>query len=168
MYDVSFALILASRSRRNLVVREFSIGRCPSVLPKFFSINFIAKNRKCYPSRAYSLKFDPLLIVNIFCYSDILVQLKDIQKNFHGISKSAPFFLIRSRKKELKTLSKPTTFFNIPTLMKHQHVSIAQQRIRFQILFWLVAKHFLFLMFNKYMTLKHKHLFNFIFVCSKV
>lgn len=119
MYDVSFALILASRSRRNLVVREFSIGRCPSVLPKFFSINFIAKNRKCYPSRAYSLKFDPLLIVNIFCYSDILVQLKDIQKNFHGISKSAPFFLIRSRKKELKTLSKPTTFFNIPTLMKH-------------------------------------------------
>ena len=119
MYDVSFALILASRSRRNLVVREFSIGRCPSVLPKFFSINFIAKNRKCYPSRAYSLKFNPLLIVNIFCYSDILVQLKDIQKNFHGISKSAPFFLIRSRKKELKTLSKPTTFFNIPTLMKH-------------------------------------------------
>ena len=119
MYDVSFALILASWSRRNLVVREFSIGRCPSVLPKFFSINFIAKNRKCYPSRAYSLKFDPLLIVNIFCYSDILVQLKDNQKNFRGISKSAPFFLIWSRKKELKTLSKPVTFFNIPTLMKH-------------------------------------------------
>lgn len=68
------------------------------------------KNRKCYPSRAYSLKFDPLLIVNIFCYSHILVQLKDIQKNFHGISKSAPFFLIRSWKKELKTLSNQSHF----------------------------------------------------------
>ena len=85
------------------------------------------------------------------------------------MSKSVAFFLIRSRKKEVKTLSKQSTLFDTPTLIKHSNVSIAQENIRFQMLFWFAAKHLPFLMFNKHMSQKQRQpLLNFILVCSKV
>ena len=53
--------------------------------------------------------------------------------------------------------------------MIHSNASIAQQKIRFKMLFWFAAKHFPFLMFKNHMSQKRrKHLFSFMFVSSKV
>lgn len=137
-------MIFAPRSKGNFVAKEFSIGRCPIVLPEFYSITFAAKNLK---GLSFSCKQSK---VNILFNSDIPRTVEWYSKILHAMSKNVAFFLIRSRKKEIKAFLKQTPFLIL-------------------LCWWNILNIFLSLMFIKHMSQKQrKHLFNFIFVCSNM